>query len=114
MTSLNSGPGKGYRYYWCRGPDVHRTGMMVARCPRPTVLAPELDSFVWSDVVRLLTDPELLGQALLEQRGKPMSRSRPRLSSSSASSSTVGWSTSNASDNGSWSPTNRTQSKSTS
>lgn len=70
MTSLNSGPGKGYRYYWCRGPDVHRTGKTVARCPRPTVLAPELDSFVWSDVVKLLTDPELLRQALLEQRGE--------------------------------------------
>ncbi len=69
MTSLNSGPGKGYRYYWCRGPDVHRTGKTVARCPRPTVLAPELDSFVWSDVVKLLTDPELQRQAFREQAG---------------------------------------------
>jgi site-specific DNA recombinase len=67
MTCLQSTTGKGYLYYWCRGGDVHRVGRPGNPCPHPTVLAPQLDEFVWSDVVALLTDPDLLRQAWTEQ-----------------------------------------------
>lgn len=69
MTCMNSNAGKGHRYYWCRGPDPHRIGQPGNPCPHPTILAPQLDEFVWSDVVALLTDPDILLQAWQEQQG---------------------------------------------
>ena len=69
MTSLYSNSGHGHMYYWCRGPDPHRVLKKVNRCPHPTVLTPQLDQLVWSDLVGLLTDPEMLLQAWKEQQG---------------------------------------------
>jgi site-specific DNA recombinase len=65
MTCHNSMPG-GHRYYWCRGTDPHRI-KLKARCPYPTVSAPALDDLVWSDIVSLLTDPQLILSAWREQ-----------------------------------------------
>jgi len=70
MTVLHSNAGRGHLYYWCRGPDPHRIKNGSPRCPHPTVMAPRLDDFVWSDVVALLTDPELLLAAWQEQHGR--------------------------------------------
>jgi len=70
MTVLHSNAGRGHLYYWCRGPDPHRIKNGSPRCPHPTVMAPRLDDLVWSDVVALLTDPELLLAAWQEQHGK--------------------------------------------
>ena len=69
MTAMNSNAGRGHRYYWCRGPDPHRIKNDSSCCPHPTVLAERLDDLVWSDVVALLTDPELLLAAWREQHG---------------------------------------------
>ncbi len=66
MTSLNSGTRR-YRYYWCRGTDPNRIKKAYERCPHPTISAPELYALVWSDVVSLLTNPELLVSAWKEQ-----------------------------------------------
>jgi site-specific DNA recombinase len=74
MTCHNSSTGRGYLYYWCRGPDPHRINREADRCPNPTTLAPQLDEFVWSDVVALLTDPDLLLQAWREQQGSKAAR----------------------------------------
>ena len=65
MTCHYSMPG-GHRYYWCRGTDPHRV-KHKAHCPYPTVSAPGLDDLVWSDVVSLLTDPQLILSAWREQ-----------------------------------------------
>ena len=66
MTSLNSTKDR-FRYYWCRGTDPQRIKQTHSWCPHPTISAPELDSLVWSDVVSLLSDPELLLSAWQEQ-----------------------------------------------
>ncbi|PYV40146.1 MAG: hypothetical protein DMG09_07490 [Acidobacteria bacterium] len=69
MIAMNSNAGRGHRYYWCRGPDPRRIKNDSSRCPHPTVMAQRLDDLVWSDVVSLLTDPELLLAAWQEQHG---------------------------------------------
>jgi hypothetical protein len=71
MTCHNSTAGRGHRYYWCRGTDPHRLGKSDARCAQPTHQAGTLDDAVWSDLVNLLTDPELLRRAWSEQHGRP-------------------------------------------
>ena len=67
MTVHNRSSGDRFRYYWCRGPDTRRFLRLGTRCPHATVAAPPLDDLVWSDVVSLLTDPELLLTAWKEQ-----------------------------------------------
>ena len=70
MTALNSSAGRGgHRYYWCRGSDPQRIKNNASRCPHPTVLTQRLDDLVWSDVVALLTNPQLLLAAWQEQHG---------------------------------------------
>jgi site-specific DNA recombinase len=66
MTAHNHSSGE-FRYYWCRGPDTRRFLPLNSRCPHATVSAPPLDDLVWSDVVSLLTDPQLLLTAWKEQ-----------------------------------------------
>jgi site-specific DNA recombinase len=66
MTVHNT-PKKGYRYYWCRATDRVRMRGNDEWCPNPTISTPELDKLVWSDVVSLLTDPELILSAWKEQ-----------------------------------------------
>jgi site-specific DNA recombinase len=60
-------PKNGYRYYWCRTIDSVRMKGNKERCPNPTISTPELDKLAWSDVVSLLTDPELILSAWKEQ-----------------------------------------------
>ena len=70
MTCLNSvSDDKTRRYYWCRGPDPRRIRGTHSHCPHPTVYAHLLDTLVWTDVVSLLTDPELILEAWREQHG---------------------------------------------
>ena len=70
MAAANSKHGdRTYRYYWCRGSDPHRIQKRRSFCPHPTIQAPPLDVLVWSDVVSLLTDPDLLLTAW-QQQGK--------------------------------------------
>lgn len=69
MTALNSNGGRGYRYYWCRGPDPRRIRKERVFCPYPTLDAQQLDEMVWSDAVSLLSDPDLLLAAWKEQSG---------------------------------------------
>jgi site-specific DNA recombinase len=59
-----------YRYYACRGPDPHGFTSPTPHCPHPTIQAERLDAFVWSDVVALLTNPELILSAWTEQHGQ--------------------------------------------
>ena len=66
MTVHNT-PKKGYRYYWCRATDRVRMRGNDEWCPNPTISTPELDKLVWSDVVSLLTDHELILSAWKEQ-----------------------------------------------
>jgi site-specific DNA recombinase len=71
MTSSSSNAGRGHRYYWCRGPDPRGLRADRPRCPHPTIQAEHLDDLVWSDLVAVLTDPNLLLMAWRQQQGKP-------------------------------------------
>ncbi len=65
--STHNTPKRGYSYYWCRATDRVRMRGNEEWCPNPTISTPELDKLVWSDVVSLLTDPELILSAWQEQ-----------------------------------------------
>jgi len=68
MCSLNANAsGKVHRYYWCRGPDVHRLNPQRIYCSTPTVRASEIDQVVWDDVCKLLSDPSLVSAAWKEE-----------------------------------------------
>jgi len=74
MTALFSNAGSGHRYYWCRGTDPRRVRPERTLCPHPTTVADSLDDLVWSDVVALLTEPELVVAAWREQHHRDAPR----------------------------------------
>ena len=58
-------------YYFCRGTDPQYVKPRRTYCPHPTVDARHLDELLWSDVVSLLQDPQLLLAAWREQHQIP-------------------------------------------
>ena len=71
VNSVTSHGGR-HRYYWCRGTDPHFVRPRRTFCPHPTTAAANLDELVWSDVVSLLQDPQLLLAAWREQHQLPV------------------------------------------
>ncbi len=59
MSAVISHRGR-HLYYWCRGSDPLYFGPRRLYCPHPTIAARQLDELLWSDVVSLLQDPQLL------------------------------------------------------
>jgi len=58
-------------YYWCRGSDPQHVRPRRSYCPHPTIAARQMDELLWSDVVSLLQDPQLLLAAWREQNQIP-------------------------------------------
>ncbi len=71
MNSVTSHGGR-HRYYWCAGTDRQYIKPRRYYCPHPTTAAAKLDELVWSDVVFLLQDPQLLLAAWREQHQLPV------------------------------------------
>ncbi len=70
-NSVTSHGGR-HRYYWCCGTDAQYIRPRRCYCPHPTTAAAKLDELVWSDVVSLLQDPQLLLAAWREQHQLPL------------------------------------------
>jgi len=70
MSSVISHGGR-HLYYWCRGSDPQFVRPRRSYCPHPTIAARQLDELLWSDVVSLLQDPQLLLAAWREQHQIP-------------------------------------------
>jgi len=66
MNAILSRGGR-HLYYWCRGSDAHYVRPRRVYCSHPTVEARQLDMLLWSDVVSLLQDPQLLLACWREQ-----------------------------------------------
>ena len=70
MNAVISHRGR-HLYYWCRGSDPQYVRPRRSYCPHPTIAARQLDELLWSDVVSLLQDPQLLLAAWREQHQIP-------------------------------------------
>ncbi len=59
----------GYAYYTCRGKGHPIVSCRDEKCPSRFIPAGQLDELVWHDVCEMLTQPELIAQALQRAQG---------------------------------------------
>jgi site-specific DNA recombinase len=59
----------GYAYYTCRGKGHPIVSCRDEKCPSRFIPAGQLDELVWHDVCEMLTQPEMIAQALQRAQG---------------------------------------------